>query len=490
MSSQDSLGTAAVRGGIWSLLAQAISTVIRTLSAIVLARLLNPEDFGLYAILAAVLGGLLIFMDLGLCDAVIQAPKLTDRQISSLFWVNLGINGAVTACLLVSSSAISRFFREPRLPGMIAVWSLTILLGALSAQHLALLKRGMLFAGVSKLTMAAAIISNVGAVTLAWQGAAYWSLVLREVMYQAVVAVGAWYLCPWRPQKPSRHAGIKPLLVFGGHSIASFMIRRTARNLDRTLLGWRFGPIITGWYHNAFELAAVLTSLLAEPLRNVAVSSLSKLRGQFGPFRQQYLKVVRLVAFVGFAASAILVAAGGDIVAVLLGAKWQRSGDILRILGLSAGMSAIYATNIWLHFSLGRADRMARWTILETTVIGAGVAVGLRFGPEGVAWGYTGSMCLLWIAGIWYAGRPVGLKFRDIAGVVWSPAIAALVAGFSCWYLVLATGALQTHAARIIFFCASFCSVYVWLVVLFAGGIKQVRSSLDFLKTILPMGPR
>jgi PST family polysaccharide transporter len=479
----DSLGAAAIRGGSWVLLAQAICTGVRVVSSIILARLLMPADFGLYAMVVAVSAGLLIFKDLGLCDAIIQWPNLTDRQISSLFWVNLGMSLAIAACLAVVSPVLSRFYGEPRLAGIAVVWSLTIVFGALSAQHLALLKRAMLFAGVSKLVMVAAIISNVGAVALAWHGAGYWALVLREVMNEAVTATGAWFLCRWRPQRFSRRSGIRPMLVFGGHSVASFIIRRTTRNLDRTLLGWRFGPVATGYYHMAFEQAAMFTSLITEPLRNVAVSSLSKLREHPERFRQHYLKAIAGVAFASFAATVVLVAASGDLVAILLGPKWQPAGDILRILGLSAGVSAIYMTNIWLHFSLGRADRMARWTILEVALIGVGVTVGLRFGARGVAWGYCVSMFFLCIPGILYAGRPVGLALRDMIAALWRPAVAAVVAGFACWYVVLTTGFVQAHSARIVIFCALFGSVYVCLVVILSGGIKPVRSSLDFLKS-------
>jgi O-antigen/teichoic acid export membrane protein len=471
-----------VRGGGWVLLAQAVGTAVRVLSTFILARLLMPADFGLYAIVAAVAGGLLIFKDLGLPDAVIQAPSLTDKQVSSLFWVNLGFSVAVAGCLVAVSPVFGRFFAQPRLSGILVVWSLTIVFGALSAQHLALLNRAMLFAGVSKISMVAAIISSVGAVTLAWYGGAYWALVLRDVMNEALLAAGVWFLCRWRPKKPSRRSGTRPLLVFGGHSVVSFIVRRTTRNLDRTLLGWRFGPVVAGWYHTAFELAAMFTSLVADPLRNVAVSSLSKLRAQPERFKQQYLKAISAVAFAGFAATAVVVVTSGDLVAVFLGPKWQRSGEILRILGVGTGVSAIYMTNIWLHFAVGRADRMARWTFLEAGLIGVAVTVGLRFGAEGVAWGYTLSMCILCITGLWYAGRPVGLTPGETTAALWRPAVAATVAGSLCYYVVLETGFVQAHATRVLFFCASFGPVYFGLVLMLSGGIKRVRSSLDLLR--------
>jgi polysaccharide transporter, PST family len=272
------------------------------------------------------------------------------------------------------------------------------------------------------------------------------------------------------------------MLVFGGHSIFSFIIRRTIRNLDRTLLGWKFGPVATGYYHMAFEFAAMFTTLITEPLRNVAVSTLSRLREQPGRFRQHYLKAIFGVAVACFAATAVLVAASSDLVAVFWGPNWQRTGDILRILGLSAGVSAIYMTNIWLHFSLGRADRMARWTIVEALLIGGAVVVGLHFGVNGVAWGYSLAMCLLCITGLRYAGRPVDLSLKETTSALWRPAIAALIAASFCWYFVQTTSVVHTHIARLILFCASFGSLYLLLVLALSGGIKTVRAYVPSLR--------
>ena len=479
---QRNLGAAAVRGGSWVLFAQGTSTGVRMVSSMILARLLMPADFGLYAMVAAVTGGLLIFKDLGLCDAVIQWPGLTDKQISSIFWVNLGISVAVAGCLAAVSPLISRFYGEPRVGGIAILWSLIIILGALSAQHLALMKRALFFSSVSRLLMIAAIISNVGAVALAWHGVGYWALVLREVMNEAVTVVGAWFLCRWRPQRPSRHSGIKPMLVFGGHSIVSFIIRRTTRNLDRTLLGWKFGPVVTGYYHMAFELSAMFTTLITEPLRNVAVSTLSRLREQTERFKQHYLKAVCGVAIACFAATAILVAGSSELVAIFWGPQWQRTGEILRILGLSAGVSAIYMTNIWLHFSLGRADRMARWTIVEALLIGVAVMIGLPFGAVGVAWGYSAAMGILCISGLWYAGRPVGLTLADTMSALWRPAAAALIAAWLCWYFVPIATIVHAHVARLSLFCACFGSVYLLFILLLGGEVKKAWAYVSYLR--------
>jgi hypothetical protein len=132
-------------------------------------------------------------------------------------------------------------------------------------------------------------------------------------------------------------------------------------------------------------------------------------------------------------------------------------------------------TNIWLHFSLGRADRMARWILLETLVTAVSVAFGLRFGAPGVAWGYCLAMFLLCITGLMYAGRPVGLGWGELIAPLWRPAAAGAAAAWLCWSVILRAPFVQANVVRLLLFCVSFCLVYACFVLMLGGGLKTLR---------------
>src|SRR6266436_3345111 len=104
-----------IRGGLAKLVGQAINFILRILFLIVMARLLDPEDFGLVAMVTAVTGFYGIFSTVGLSSATIQKAIVTDEQISTLFWVNMLV-GTLLACLcVVTGPVLVRFFNEPRL---------------------------------------------------------------------------------------------------------------------------------------------------------------------------------------------------------------------------------------------------------------------------------------------------------------------------------------------------------------------------------------
>src|SRR5277367_5550831 len=111
----ESLKRSTARGALFSSSAQAVSFVLRTLSMVVLARLLFPKDFGLVGMVTAATGFIGLFRDAGLSLATIQRSTLTKGHVSTLFWVNVAVGCFLAAMSAIMAPALVRFYHEPRL---------------------------------------------------------------------------------------------------------------------------------------------------------------------------------------------------------------------------------------------------------------------------------------------------------------------------------------------------------------------------------------
>src|SRR3954469_13389203 len=120
-----SLGRQSLRGGAISTAARAINAVVQVGSVLFLARLLTPEDYGLVAMVTAITGFAPVLVDLGTRDAVVQRVKITETEVSSLFWLTLAVGGTMALTVSASGSLIAVFYREPRLTSIVMVSSLT-----------------------------------------------------------------------------------------------------------------------------------------------------------------------------------------------------------------------------------------------------------------------------------------------------------------------------------------------------------------------------
>src|ERR1700726_1582541 len=175
------LGRFALRGGIVSVAMQYGNGVLQIIAAVVLGKLLAPEDFGLVAIVTVLTSFAPLLIDFGLGDATAQRKKITRSQVSSLFWLSSGIGLAIAVIVAACSPLIAWIFREPKLEAIALYSAITFVLLGVSNQHLALLRRTMQFPRIAKIQILSTLIGVVIAILIAISGFGYWALVLRPI---------------------------------------------------------------------------------------------------------------------------------------------------------------------------------------------------------------------------------------------------------------------------------------------------------------------
>lgn len=228
---------------------------------------------------------------------------------------------------------------------------------------------------------------------------------------------------------------------------------------------------------------------LSEALKNVATSTLSKLRNQRDIYINYYLRAIEIISFIGMPLSFFLMIESDDFVLLILGPQWEATVDIFRILSAGTGIWMIYSTKYWLHASLGRSDRLIRWGLLDSLVITMAIIVGMYFGPKGVSLAYTTALYLLTGFGLQYAGKPIGLKFNDILLVTWKNFISALIAGLSLLLIFQITGNEWSRIGRLMISSVLYSSFYLIFVIILNRSIEPITELLFILKEILPKKP-
>jgi O-antigen/teichoic acid export membrane protein len=375
----------ALRGVGATVFSQVANFGIQTIGTIVLARLLTPSDFGLVAMVTAFS---FLFQNFGLrgfTEATIQSDTLDHEKTSTLFWIQVALSLGITLLFIGLSPVMAWFYGERRLVEIAVVIGLSFIFNALSTQHLALLQRNMQFYRVAVNEVVANIVTQIVSIAFAIWGWGYWALVARRVVPLIAMTGGAWVLCRWVPGFPRRRTGIGPLFKFGMNTYGNFATNYFSRNLDKVLLGWRYGVQALGHYERAYYLFAMPVNQLTNPLTAVAVAALSRLRDDSEKFRTYYLKGISVLTLIGMPLSAILTLSGKDLLLFFLGSQWGEAGEVFSIFGPAIGITLIYGTHGWLHLSLGRADRWFRWGIIELVVCSFCFVIGLRFGAIGMA---------------------------------------------------------------------------------------------------------
>ncbi|MEN6559583.1 MAG: lipopolysaccharide biosynthesis protein [Acidobacteriota bacterium] len=488
---REGLKKKALVGAGFSVFAQTFNYGVQTVGTIILARILSPEDFGLVSMVATFSILVQNFGLNGFTEAIIQKRDLTDDQMRKLFWVNALIMIGLTVFFVAISPAIAWFFGEAQLKSISAGMALSIIFSGLGTCHLALLSRNMKFNLSAIAQVLAAVISTGLSIAMAVGGFGFWSLVARRVSLPLVTTLFAWLFCRWKPGAPAKGTSIRSILTFGYKTYGNYLLGYLRNNLDKIFVGRAFGKTPLGHYDRASQLSSVLPNQLTVALSGVGIATLSRLVDDPPKYRTYFSKALSVLAFIGFPGSALFTILGKDIIIILLGDRWSIAGSIFAALGPGIGAFVIYNTNVWLHISLGRADRLLKWGFIVLGVSLGAYFIGLQFGPYGVAIAYSVMFYVLLIPALSYAGRPAGIGARFCVGILWRYWAAATVSSLLFWAvfdkiqpLAVFYGGLSP-LVRIAIGTAAYPAFYLAAVIALFGGLKPILMFRGLIRDML-----
>ena len=422
---QENLGSRSARGGMVTLAAQLVKFLTSTAAAIVLARLLTPEDYGLIGMVAIIVNFVGMFQYLGLSTATIKWSQLDHRQVSTLFWVNVGLSGVIALATVGSGPVLAWFYHEPRLIGIAIGYAFMLFLTGLSIQHQALLMRQMRFGIYAAIEVTSMIVGLIAAIIAAGLGAGYWALVLNQIVIWTVIVAGTWTACRWRPGLPGRGTGLRKMLSYGGNLTGYNFMQFFARNLDNALIGKFWGAYQLGLYSRAYQLLLMPIGQINTPLWSVAVPTLSRLADSPERYRAAYLKILEKIAMITMPGVIFMCATSDWLVLLLLGKQWTETAYIFRLLGVAAAIQPATSSALWLFFTQGRAREMLNWGLFGSAIAVCSIFCGLPWGAKGVAFTYAISdVCISAPLLFWYVGRRGPVRARDFYRTI-APSVSA-----------------------------------------------------------------
>jgi len=466
------LKTRAIRGGLAKVCAQGANFALRIGSLMVLARLLDPRDFGLVGMVTAFTGVLSLFRDFGLSSATVQRAEVSDEQVSVLFWINALVGLTLSILIIAAAPLVAMFYREPRLLWVTVVLASGFFFNAVGVQHSAILQRQMRFTAIALIDTVALLSSIVVAITMALHGFAYWSLVGMTVTVPLLATILFWLTVRWVPGPLRRNTGTGAMVKFGGTVTLNSLVVYIAYNLEKVLLGRFWGAEIVGIYGRAYQLINIPTDNLNSSVGEVAFSVLARVQSDPAKSRSYFLKGYSLVLALTVPITVACALLGPDLITVLLGPKWTAAIPIFRLLAPTILMFAMMNPFAWLLFSLGWVKRSLRIALVIAPLTISAYLIGLPFGPKGVALAYSTAMTVWLVPHILWCIRGTNISFRDVLDVVKKPILSAIFGAFVAFLAVFQFGQALSPFFRLLIGCGVLFGVYV-LVLLYIMGQRS-----------------
>ena len=427
------LGHRAARGAVVTLGAQALKVVIQLASVVLLARLLAPHDYGLIAMVLAVIGVGEIFRDFGLSSAAIQSPTLSVEQRSALFWINGAIGVALGLIVVLVAPLLSAFYDEPALESIARALAPVFVANGFATQYRASLVRGLRFRALAVVDIASAVLGLATAIVAAIAGAGVGALVAQQLAQAACLLVMLAIAARWLPTRPRRGAEVRQFLGFGGNLVGSQLIGYVANNLDTVIIGMRFGAAPLGIYSRAFQLVMTPLNQVRSPLTSVALPVLSRLSDDPARFARYIAAGQRALGYSLVALLALVAAAAEPLTAVLLGPQWEDAAPLLRLLSIAGIFQTLAFVGYWVYLARSLTRDLLQYSIISAVVRIAFLIVGSQWGVVGVGVAYAIAPAVLWPVSLWWLSRRSGIVVRPLyAGAARILGCAAL-AGTASW---------------------------------------------------------
>lgn len=450
-----------VRGGALTVVVQAAKFVLQLGATVVLARLLTPADFGLFAMVIAITGFAAKFKDFGLSTATVQRDEINHEQVSALFWINVAMSIGILVLLVAAAPGVAWMYGEPRVAWVMVALAAIIVLGGLTVQHQALLRRRMRFGALACIEIVSIVGGVATAVTMAVLGAGVWALVGQAAAIALISCALAWAFSPWRPTRPRRARGVGGMLRFGGGMSVFHLMDYAVRNLDNVLVGAVLGASTLGIYNKAYNLLMMPIRQFNAPIGGVLTPALSRLQNDPARFRTFFTQTVAGIAFVTVPVVAFLFADARNAVLTVLGDQWLEAVSVFRYLAPAALFTAVVVAPTWLCLALGNSGRAMRWSLVSAPLTLTAVAVALPFGINMVALAFSLSWTPAFLAFVVYASRGTPVSVLDMTRAAAPAAGASAIAATVAWLLSARTSEAFVAPGALLLNAAVFALVYL-----------------------------
>lgn len=412
------LGGMVLRGSMWLLLARVIRSALSLIGLAILARLLQPSDFGVLvmALTFALLGTVLL---MGMLDAPLTRHlEMTQDNLRGLIWLGLALMVALAAILCIAAPWLEAKMHFPRLALGIRAIAPVLLLQTYMIAGTAVLRRLHQFRTIAALSILNIVFYLGPAITLAALGYGLWSVLAGQVIAALVTAI-QFVRAARLPLAPPRRFALGEIGETGWYGVGTRFGEFAVTSIDTLAVALTMGPAITGIYSRAYNIG----TQIKEPFTAVDSTirqALAKLRDEAG-FRREIDRIVRLVVIASALIVAGVFAAREEVVGVLLGGKFAAAAPILIFILLALPARTLMMTIEGATVARGNMLNALARTMLTLSIITPGVFIGARYGAQGVA---------IAVATASWAGAMFALKLfaRDMRRSYWT-LVALLIPG-------------------------------------------------------------
>lgn len=379
------LANRAIRGVGWAIAATGTGKFLSFIGLTLLARLLAPAEFGLFAFAILYLTYVDTLGDLGTGAALVHWPSRQADAAQVTFAVSVVMGVALFLLTFALAPTVAAFFQTPSGASVLRVLGVSFVIKGLGNTHDALCRKQLRFRARLVPEVALTGVKAAVAVALAVAGLGVWSLVWGQLVGMTLWTILLWRAVPWRPGWRWPIDLTRSMFGYGRHIVAVNLLAAIVHHVDAVIVGRMLGIAALGFYQLATRVPEMAVTLLVRQVSLVLFPTFSTVHAAGNSVRETYLTALRYTALVTGPAAIALVGLAEPLVTTLFGDGWQPVVPILQALAIYAGVRALGSLAGDVLKATGRPGLLAALAVLKAVILIPVLVLAARWGPVGVA---------------------------------------------------------------------------------------------------------
>lgn len=416
MTAESNLKLKTARTLKWNTVDKFASQVLYAVTGVVLANVLDKEDFGLVGVMLVFQSFASLFVDSGFSSALIQKKAPTERDYSTVLYFNVGMSLAFYVVLWLCAPLIARLFGDERLIALSRVMFLSFVINATAIVQTNRLMKQMTVARVAISNSIGLVVSGATGIWLALRGYGAWAIVWQTIVLAAVKSAVLWLTTGWVPRAAFSMESLRSVVKVGSSVMASSFLNTVSLNVCSFLIGIYYSLAQLGSYTQADKWSKMGIMSFSQILTSSFLPVLSGVQDEPERRVQVMRKMNRFTAYLLFPSMLLLITSATPIFHILFGTKWDEAILLFQILvgrGIFVVLTSLYNNYI---LSVGRARSLVVYEIVKDALLVAAIAVTIPLGVTAMIWGQFVSAAVFYVYSLYETSRQTGYKAHTMVG--------------------------------------------------------------------------
>ncbi|HPP66765.1 MAG TPA: lipopolysaccharide biosynthesis protein [bacterium] len=461
---QETLFHRTIKSGFWVFSLRIINQLFQLVRTIILARLLSPDDFGLFGIALLTLSALDTFSQTGFYQPLIQKKEDTAPYLNTAWTVQI-IRGLLIALVLFFIAPyVAIFFKSPPAVPILKIIGFAIILQSFTNISVIYFEKELRFNKYFAYQLFGTIADLIVSLTAAFLLRSVWALVFGLLAGNLVRCVMSYVISAYRPRFQFNKTQIKELFEFGRWILGSNILVFLITHGDDIFVGKLLGTIMLGFYQMAYKISNMPATEITNVISLVTFPVYSKLQDNLTRLKEAYLKVLQFTAFLSFPIAGLIFVLAPDFTKIFLGEKWMPMVPAMQVLAWWGVIRGLVGAISPVFMAIGKPKIVTHMQAVQTLLL-----MGLIY-PLTVHWNIFGASLSVFLSALamffirnHILIKTINCKISEFYKTMVIPMVLTLV----CIFLILILKNLVIQSINIysfIFFIGIFILVFGLLV--------------------------